>query len=116
MHIYLSFPLCRAVHDAGGLCVIDEVQTGFGRAGEYFWIFESQGSFIKYNVCVSSVLYITLQFVCVLGVCPDIVTVGKPMGNGHPISAVVTSAEIASRYLELVGPDCAADVSIVCFP
>jgi ethanolamine-phosphate phospho-lyase len=63
------------VHRAGGLCVIDEVQTGFGRGGEFFWIFQSQG------------------------VKPDIVTVGKPMGNGHPIAAVVTTKEIARDFL-----------------
>lgn len=33
----------RYVHNAGGLCILDEVQTGFGRAGDYFWVFESQG-------------------------------------------------------------------------
>ncbi|KAL5463410.1 hypothetical protein EMCRGX_G032303 [Ephydatia muelleri] len=64
----------KYVHSAGGLCILDEVQTGFGRAGDYFWIFESQG------------------------VWPDIVTIGKPMGNGHPIAAVVTSKKIAKAF------------------
>ena len=45
-----------------------------------------------------------------LGVCPDLVTVGKPMGNGHPISAVVTSTAIATRYLSTVGTKYAAEV------
>ena len=34
---------CRYVRQAGGLCIVDEVQTGFGRAGDYFWVFETQG-------------------------------------------------------------------------
>jgi 4-aminobutyrate aminotransferase-like enzyme/Ser/Thr protein kinase RdoA (MazF antagonist) len=63
-----------AVRDAGGVCVADEVQTGFGRAGSHFWAFETQG------------------------VVPDIVTMGKPIGNGHPLGAVVTTAEIARSF------------------
>jgi 4-aminobutyrate aminotransferase-like enzyme len=63
-----------AVHAAGGLCVADEVQTGFGRAGSHFWMFETQG------------------------VVPDIVTMGKPIGNGHPMGAVVTTPEIAESF------------------
>ena len=59
---------------AGGLCIADEVQTGFGRVGKTFWAFE---------------LY---------RVCPDIVTLGKPMGNGHPVGAVITSKEIADKF------------------
>ncbi|MGC1684130.1 MAG: aminotransferase class III-fold pyridoxal phosphate-dependent enzyme [Candidatus Acidiferrales bacterium] len=62
------------VREAGGVCVADEVQTGFGRAGEHFWMFESQG------------------------VAPDIVTLGKPIGNGHPLGAVVTTPEIAKSF------------------
>ena len=38
------------VHEAGGLCILDEVQTGFGRAGDYFWIFESQGMQCVYDL------------------------------------------------------------------
>jgi 4-aminobutyrate aminotransferase-like enzyme/Ser/Thr protein kinase RdoA (MazF antagonist) len=63
-----------AVREAGGLCVADEVQVGYGRLGEYFWGFEQQG------------------------VVPDIVTVAKAMGNGHPLGAVITSKEIAAGY------------------
>ena len=63
-----------AVRAAGGVCVADEVQTGFGRAGSHFWMFEEHG------------------------VVPDIVTMGKPMGNGHPMGAVVTTAEIAASF------------------
>ncbi|XP_037937353.1 alanine--glyoxylate aminotransferase 2-like [Teleopsis dalmanni] len=64
----------NAVHDAGGLCIADEVQVGFGRVGTHYWAFETQG------------------------VVPDIVTVAKPMGNGHPVGAVVTTPEIAHAF------------------
>jgi len=63
-----------AVRASGGVCVADEVQTGFGRAGAHFWMFESQD------------------------VVPDIVTLGKPIGNGHPLGAVVTTREIADSF------------------
>ena len=64
----------NAVRDAGGLCIADEVQTGFGRIGTHFWGFESYG------------------------VVPDIVVLGKPIGNGHPIGAVITTPEIAASF------------------
>lgn len=59
---------------AGGVCIADEVQVGFGRVGTHFWGFQTQG------------------------VVPDIVVMGKPMGNGHPIGAVVTTPEIAASF------------------
>ena len=62
------------VRAAGGVCVADEVQTGFGRVGTHFWGFETQD------------------------VVPDIVTMGKPIGNGHPLAAVVTTPEIAASF------------------
>ncbi|MCB2149364.1 MAG: aminotransferase class III-fold pyridoxal phosphate-dependent enzyme [Deltaproteobacteria bacterium] len=62
------------VRAAGGVCIADEVQVGFGRAGTHFWAFETQG------------------------VVPDIVTLGKPMGNGHPVAAVVTTPAIAETF------------------
>ncbi len=62
------------VRSAGGLCVMDEVQVGFGRVGKHFWGFELQG------------------------VVPDIVTMGKPIGNGHPLGAVVTTEEVAQKF------------------
>ena len=65
------FPVIRA---AGGVCIADEVQVGFGRLGEWFWGFEQQG------------------------VVPDIVAVAKSIGAGHPIGAVITRREIADRY------------------
>ena len=58
----------------GGLCIADEIQIGFGRMGSHFWGFESES------------------------VVPDIVTMGKSMGNGHPLSAVVTTKEIADKF------------------
>jgi len=62
------------VRQAGGLFVADEVQPGFGRMGSHFWGFDSHG------------------------VIPDIATMGKPMGNGYPISAVVTSADVIDSF------------------
>jgi 4-aminobutyrate aminotransferase-like enzyme/Ser/Thr protein kinase RdoA (MazF antagonist) len=62
------------VRAAGGLCLADEVQVGFGRVGSHWWAFEMQG------------------------VVPDIVSMGKPIGNGHPMSAVVTTREIADSF------------------
>lgn len=70
---YLSHAYA-AVRSAGGLCIADEVQVGFGRLGDVFWGFEAQG------------------------VVPDVVTMGKPMGNGHPMAAVVTTREIADAF------------------
>lgn len=64
----------EATRDVGGLCVADEVQVGYGRLGSHFWGFEQQG------------------------VVPDIVTVAKAMGNGHPLGAVITRREIADAY------------------
>ncbi|XP_049839811.1 5-phosphohydroxy-L-lysine phospho-lyase-like [Schistocerca gregaria] len=66
----------RHVREAGGVCVADEVQVGFGRVGKHWWGFQLQGD----------------------DVIPDIVTLGKPMGNGHPVAAVVTTREIAQSF------------------
>lgn len=62
------------VRAAGGICLADEVQVGFGRVGSHWWAFETQG------------------------VVPDIVTMGKPIGNGHPMAALVTTREIAASF------------------
>ncbi len=70
---YLAQVYAR-VRAAGGLCIADEVQHGFGRVGSHFWGFELHG------------------------VVPDIVTMGKPFGNGHPLAAVVTRPEIAAAF------------------
>jgi alanine-glyoxylate transaminase/(R)-3-amino-2-methylpropionate-pyruvate transaminase len=61
----------KHTRDAGGICIADEVQTGFGRTGTHYWGFETQG------------------------VIPDIVTMAKGIGNGAPLAAVVTRPEIA---------------------
>ncbi len=62
------------VRKAGGICISDEVQTGCGRVGKGFWGFELHH------------------------VIPDIVTIGKPLGNGHPLAAVVCTREIADKF------------------
>lgn len=66
--------LYPAIRSQGGICISDEVQTGFGRVGEYFWGYEAQG------------------------VIPDMVVLGKPMGNGHPMGAVVCTEEVADSF------------------
>lgn len=67
------------IRDQGGVCISDEVQVGFGRLGDYFWGYEMHE------------------------VIPDMVIIGKPMGNGHPIGAVITTDEIAGSFEE--GPE-----------
>lgn len=67
-------PAAEAVRRAGGLLICDEVQSGFGRSGSHFWAHQRQG------------------------VVPDIVTMGKPMGNGHPVAGLVTRADIMARF------------------
>jgi 4-aminobutyrate aminotransferase-like enzyme len=64
----------RAVRQSGGVCVADEVQTAYGRIGTHFYGFEQQD------------------------VVPDIVVLGKPIGNGHPLGAVVTTPDIAASF------------------
>ncbi|MFK7833478.1 MAG: aminotransferase class III-fold pyridoxal phosphate-dependent enzyme [Winogradskyella sp.] len=63
-----------AIRKQGGVCISDEVQTGFGRLGDYFWGFEAQN------------------------VTPDIVILGKPIANGHPMGAIVTTKAIAESF------------------
>jgi alanine-glyoxylate transaminase / (R)-3-amino-2-methylpropionate-pyruvate transaminase len=65
-----------AVRQAGGVCIADEVQTGFGRTGHHYWGFENQG------------------------VVPDIVTLAKGIGNGAPLAAVVTTPGIAAALTQ----------------
>lgn len=64
------------VRSAGGICIADEVQTGFGRMGTHYWGFETQG------------------------ILPDIVTMAKGIGNGLPLGAVVTTPEIAATLAQ----------------
>jgi len=66
--------LLQATHDAGGLFVADEVQIGYGRSGEDLWMYRH------------------------LGLEPDLVTLGKPMGNGYPVAAVITRRELVDRF------------------
>ncbi|AVS75190.1 aspartate aminotransferase family protein [Paracidovorax cattleyae] len=74
-----------AIHAAGGVFIADEVQPGFGRTGEAFW------GFLRH------------------GVVPDIVTMGKPMGNGHPVAGLAVRPQVmeafgqASRYFNTFG-------------
>lgn len=63
-----------AVRAQGGVCIADEVQTGFARSGTHFWMFQAHG------------------------VVPDIVTCGKPMGNGYPVAAVIVRRELAESF------------------
>ena len=63
-----------AVRSKGGVCIADEVQTGFARSGSHFWAFQTYG------------------------VVPDIVTCGKPMGNGYPVAAVICRREVADSF------------------
>jgi 4-aminobutyrate aminotransferase-like enzyme len=65
-----------AVHAAGGFFIADEVQAGFGRLGTHFWGHQA------------------------LGVVPDIVTLGKPMGNGHPVAAVIARPDLLGPFTE----------------
>lgn len=64
----------RYVRAAGGVCIADEVQTGLGRVGSHMWGFEMQN------------------------VTPDIVVIGKPVGNGHPLAAVIARRDIAAAF------------------
>jgi 4-aminobutyrate aminotransferase-like enzyme/Ser/Thr protein kinase RdoA (MazF antagonist) len=64
----------KYVREFGGVCIIDEVQVGFGRVGSAYWGFELQD------------------------VVPDIITLGKPIGNGHPLGAVITTSNIAEAF------------------
>lgn len=66
----------RYVREAGGVCIADEVQTGLGRCGDKYWAFQTQD------------------------VVPDIITLGKPLGNGHPMGIVVTTKEISDSLKE----------------
>jgi 4-aminobutyrate aminotransferase-like enzyme/Ser/Thr protein kinase RdoA (MazF antagonist) len=67
--------LVRLTRGAGGLWIADEVQAGHGRTGEALWAFER------------------------FGIVPDFVTLGKPMGNGHPVAAVITRSDIVSQLV-----------------
>lgn len=91
-------PAAEVVRKAGGLLICDEVQSGFGRSGADFWAYQKQG------------------------VVPDVVVLGKPMANGHPVGAVVTTSEIMAtfrnqfRYFNTFGGNpvsCAAAMAVL---
>lgn len=91
-------PVAEVVRKAGGLLICDEVQSGFGRTGTHMWAHEK------------------------MGVVPDVVTLGKPMANGHPVGGVVTRAEILAtfrkgyRYFNTFGGNpvsCAAAMAVL---
>ena len=67
-------PTANVVHNAGGVLICDEVQSGFGRTGSHMWAHEK------------------------MGIVPDIVTLGKPMANGHPVGGLVTKADILAEF------------------
>ncbi|MDO9603111.1 aspartate aminotransferase family protein [Hydrogenophaga sp.] len=67
-------PTEQVVRAAGGLLICDEVQSGFARSGSHFWAHQKQG------------------------VTPDVVTMGKPMGNGYPVAGLVTRPEVMARF------------------
>lgn len=91
-------PAVAAVRKAGGVVIADEVQPGFGRTGGHMWGHQKAG------------------------IVPDIVTLGKPMGNGHPVGAVVAGADTlnafrkAFRYFNTFGGNpvsCAAAMAVL---
>ncbi len=91
-------PTAEVVRRAGGLLICDEVQSGFGRTGTHFWAHEK------------------------MGVVPDVMTLGKPMGNGHPIGGVVANRDIVKtfrqgyRYFNTFGGNpvsCAAALAVL---
>jgi 4-aminobutyrate aminotransferase-like enzyme/Ser/Thr protein kinase RdoA (MazF antagonist) len=67
-------PVYEVIRAAGGLAIADEVQVGYGRTGHHWWAFEEHG------------------------VVPDVITVAKAMGNGHPLGAVITRRDIAEAF------------------
>ena len=91
-------PVAEVVRKAGGVLICDEVQSGFGRTGTHFWAHQK------------------------LDAVPDIVTMGKPMANGHPVGAVVTTPEMMAtfrtgfRYFNTFGGNpvsCAAAMAVL---
>ncbi len=72
-------PVAKIVRRAGGIIIADEVQPGFGRTGSHWWGHDR------------------------IGLVPDVVTLGKPMGNGHPVAAVVARAQITAAFREAFG-------------
>jgi len=67
-------PVIKVVHEVGGLFIADEVQSGFGRLGDALWGYQRHG------------------------IAPDIVTLGKPMGNGFPVAGLAVTPEVVARF------------------
>jgi 4-aminobutyrate aminotransferase-like enzyme len=91
-------PTAEVVRKAGGLLICDEVQSGFGRTGTHFWAYEK------------------------MGIVPDVVVLGKPMANGHPVGGVVANGDIVKtfrkgyRYFNTFGGNpvsCAAAMAVL---
>lgn len=91
-------PAAKVVHSAGGILICDEVQSGFGRTGSHFWAHQK------------------------MGIVPDVVTMGKPMANGHPVGGVVARDDILKafrsgyRYFNTFGGNpvsCAAAMAVL---
>ena len=91
-------PTAEVVRKAGGLLICDEVQSGFGRTGSHFWAHDK------------------------MGITPDVVTLGKPMANGHPVGGVVASGDVVNtfrrgyRYFNTFGGNpvsCAAAMAVL---
>lgn len=91
-------PVAKVVRDAGGLLICDEVQSGFGRIGTHLWAHEK------------------------MGIVPDVVVLGKPMANGHPVGGVVANRDIVKafrsgyRYFNTFGGNpvsCAAAIAVL---
>ena len=91
-------PVAKVVRKAGGILICDEVQSGFGRTGTHMWAHQK------------------------MGVVPDVMVLGKPMGNGHPIAGLVTRSEIIAtfrngyRYFNTFGGNpvsCAAAMAVL---
>ncbi len=91
-------PVAETVRKEGGILICDEVQSGFGRTGTHFWAHQK------------------------MGVVPDVLTLGKPMANGHPVGGVVTNAETMKvfrsgfRYFNTFGGNpvsCAAAMAVL---
>lgn len=91
-------PVADVVRKAGGLLICDEVQSGFGRTGTHFWAHEK------------------------MGVVPDVVVLGKPMANGHPVGGVIAGRDIVTafrsgyRYFNTFGGNpvsCAAAMAVL---
>lgn len=72
-------PAAKIIRDAGGLILCDEVQPGFGRLGSHFWGHDW------------------------LGLAPDVVSIGKPMANGHPVAGVIARPDVMARFREGFG-------------